>query len=96
MAGTSETGSLTKSEGKQVVIHSQETNLLSLKATEFDKCIHVKVYRKWTVLNKASMPVMYCCILLDQHVFSYYSNPLLHCTLTDLFLSYREERYRQI
>lgn len=70
MAGTSDKSSLTIYQGKQIVVHPQETNLLSLKATDFDKCIHVKVYRKWTVVNKASMPVMHCCILLDQEVLS--------------------------
>ncbi|PWA36195.1 hypothetical protein CTI12_AA602330 [Artemisia annua] len=65
-AGTSENISLRTSLGKEIITQPQSTKLLSLKPTELDKSIYVKVYRKWTIINKASIPVLYCCILLDQ------------------------------
>ncbi|PWA99302.1 hypothetical protein CTI12_AA009990 [Artemisia annua] len=65
---TSNNMSLAKSQGKEIMAQPQGANLLTLKPTDLDKSIYVKVYRKWTVLNKASVPVMYCCILLDQQV----------------------------
>ncbi|PWA99247.1 hypothetical protein CTI12_AA003570 [Artemisia annua] len=65
-----------KDHGKQSVAETQETvtehepptNLLTLKPTDFNKSLYVKVYRKWTTINKASVPVMHSCILLDQKV----------------------------
>ncbi|PWA91345.1 hypothetical protein CTI12_AA091390 [Artemisia annua] len=66
MAGTSDTMSLMESRGKEIVTQEDSSRLLKLKATDLDKSIHVKVYRKWTVTNKASMPVMHSCILLDK------------------------------
>ncbi|PWA35690.1 hypothetical protein CTI12_AA608270 [Artemisia annua] len=66
MAGTSHDISLPKSHGKEIITQPDTTNLLDLKLTDLDKCIFVKVYRKWTVNNKASIPVLHRCILLDQ------------------------------
>ncbi|PWA45080.1 hypothetical protein CTI12_AA521300 [Artemisia annua] len=66
MAGTSNTMSLAEARGKEIVTQPDNTKLVTLKATNLDKSIYVKVYRKWTLTNKASLPVMHCCILLDQ------------------------------
>lgn len=69
---TSEETSLPKPHGKEIIMQTETTNLLTLKPTDLDKCIHVKVYRKWTTINKASVPTMHCCILLDQQVVFYF------------------------
>jgi hypothetical protein len=85
MAATTEDASLAKSEekesldsestslakGKQIITHTEATDLLALNPTDIDQSIYVKVYRKWTTINKASVPSMYSCILIDQQVQSY-------------------------
>ena len=73
MADIPEQSSLPKPHGKEIVIAAEPepTSLVSLKATDYDKSISVKVYSKWTTISKASVPVMYSCILLDQQVYSY-------------------------
>jgi hypothetical protein len=85
MASTTEDTSLAKSEekeaidsestslakGKQIITHTETTDLLGLNPTDIDQSIYVKVYRKWTTINKASVPSMYSCILIDQQVQSY-------------------------
>ena len=65
----SESASLAK--GKQIITHTETTDLLALNPTDIDQSIYVKVYRKWTTINKASVPSMYSCILIDQQVQSY-------------------------
>ena len=85
MPATTEDASLAKSEekesldsestslakGKQIITHTEVTDLLALNPTDIDQSIYVKVYRKWTTINKASVPSMYSCILIDQQVQSY-------------------------
>ncbi|PWA98496.1 hypothetical protein CTI12_AA017680 [Artemisia annua] len=66
MAGTSNTMSLTEARGKEIIAQEDSIKLVTLKATDLDKTIHVKVYRKWTITNKASMPSLHCCILVDK------------------------------
>lgn len=68
---TSENTSLAKVHGKEIVTQTETTDLLTLKPTDLDKSIYVKVYRKWTTINKASVPSMHSCILIDQQVQSY-------------------------
>ena len=67
----SESTSLAKVHGKEILTQTETTDLLALKPTNLDKSIYVKVYRKWTTINKASVPSMYSCILIDQQVQSY-------------------------
>ncbi|PWA98740.1 hypothetical protein CTI12_AA015220 [Artemisia annua] len=62
----SEDTSDAKSHGKEIVAQTDTTDLLTLKPTDLNKTIYVKVYRKWTTINKASVPSMHSCILLDQ------------------------------
>ncbi|PWA72745.1 helitron helicase-like domain-containing protein [Artemisia annua] len=59
-------GTLQKADGKEIVAQPQSTSLMSLKGTDFHKSLYVKVYRKWTTINKSSVLVMHHCILLDQ------------------------------
>ncbi|PWA80261.1 hypothetical protein CTI12_AA198250 [Artemisia annua] len=67
-AGTSDTMALSEARGKEIITQPDNTKLVDLKATDLDKTIYIKVYRKWTVTNKASLPTMHSCILLDQQV----------------------------
>ncbi|PWA65249.1 hypothetical protein CTI12_AA315870 [Artemisia annua] len=59
-------GSPPNTQGKEIIGLPKSTSLLTLKRTDFDTSLYVKVYRKWTTINKASVPVMHSCILLDQ------------------------------
>ncbi|PWA72241.1 hypothetical protein CTI12_AA091220 [Artemisia annua] len=68
----SEDTSTSKRHGKEIVAQTEATNLLILKPADLDKTIHVKVYRKWTTLNKASVPAMHSCILLDQQYLRHF------------------------
>ena len=68
---TSGDTSLSKGHGKEIVAQTESTDLLTLKPTDLDKSIHIKVYRKWTIINKESLPSLYCCILIDQQVHSF-------------------------
>ena len=83
--------------GKEIISQPQSTNLLTLNPTDFGKSLYVKVYRKWTTTNKASVPVMHHCILLDQQVHFYvhtqnYTTKLLTYYPINLF---REEQSKQ-
>ena len=84
MAEDSEQRSPPKTHGKEIITEPENATLLSLKPTDFDKCIYVKVYRKWTTINKASIPVMHSCILLDQQVHFYISRPKYSTNLLSL------------
>ena len=68
---TFEHTSLPKAHGKEIVTQTETTDLLTLKPTNLDKSVYVKVYCKWTIINKASVPSMHSCILIDQQVQSY-------------------------
>ena len=92
--------SLSKSHGKEIVAQTESTDLLTLKPTDLDKSIHIKVYRKWTIINKASLPSLYCCILLDKQVHSFIFTQ--NCTKKYLSFyllfpfSFRDQQSRQI
>lgn len=58
------------STGKQVVTASQDISLANIKESDTDKGICVKVYRKWTPTNKQGKPVLFCCVLIDQQVYT--------------------------
>ena len=68
MDQSSSTVPLTESKGKELVTQTDDISLASLKATDTDKAIYVKVYRKWTVTNKNARPVIFCCMLIDRQV----------------------------
>ena len=59
---------LPKSAGKELMTQSEDVSLSMLKASDIDKAINVKAYRKWTVANKEGRPVLFCCMLLDKQV----------------------------
>ena len=57
-----------KSKGKEVIAHVEDIALANLKATDTDKAIYVRVYRKWTPTNRQGRPVVFCCMLIDRQV----------------------------
>ena len=73
------------STGKEIVTQAEAITLDNLKESDIGKAICVKVYRKWTVLNKASIPVMHCCILLDKGIVTY-SKTLLHIMVNNFLI----------
>ena len=68
MEENSSTVPLPKSTCKELMTESEDVNLSMLKASDIDKAINVKAYRKWTVANKNGRPTMFCCMLIDKQV----------------------------
>ena len=57
-----------ESTGKQIVTSSEDISLATIKATDTDKAIYVRAYRKWTPTNKHGKQVLFCCLLIDRQV----------------------------
>ena len=90
---------ISKVHGKEIICQDQRTDLTGLKPTDFDRTLHVKVYCKWTTTNRASIPAMHHCILLDQQVrfyiciYYYYTDYIL---IYRLFALFRGKPFKQI
>lgn len=57
-----------ESTGKEITTHPEDITLATIKATDTDKAIYVKAYRKWTPTKKLGTPVLICCLLIDRQV----------------------------
>ena len=57
-----------ESMGKEIITHAEDNSLAMIKATDTDKAIYVKAYRKWTPTNRLGKPVLFCCLLIDRQV----------------------------
>lgn len=57
-----------ESTGKEIITHPEDISLATIKATDTDKAIYVKAYRKWTPTNRLGKPVLFCCLLIDRQV----------------------------
>ena len=61
---------LAGSKGKEIVTQQENISLASLKATDTDKAICVKAYQKWTLTNKQGRTALFCCMLIDNQVYT--------------------------
>ncbi|PWA99913.1 hypothetical protein CTI12_AA000430 [Artemisia annua] len=57
-----------ESTGKEIITSSEDISLATIKATDTDKALCVRAYRKWTPTNKNGKPVLFCCPLIDRQV----------------------------